>query len=61
MVRPLKSILERQSELLYHMHMQVSDQMEMDVSELDWTHGWLVNQKKKEEKALKGEKVDENG
>jgi len=38
------------------MHMQVSDQIETDVSELEWMHGWLVDRKRKEEKALKGEK-----
>ena len=40
------------------MNMQVSDQLETDIVELDWIHGWLVETKRKEEKALRGEKVD---
>jgi len=42
---------------MYYMHMSLSDQMETDVSELRWIHGWLVDIKQKELKAMRGEKV----
>jgi len=40
------------------MHVSIDDQMELDVSEISWIHGWLVDRKKEEEKALKGEKTE---
>lgn len=44
------------------MHMNVKDQDEMEISELDFTHGWLIEQKNKEAEELKkARKKGKNG
>lgn len=54
MVRPLKTLLDRECELMYYMNMSRTDIMDCDSSELDYIHGWLVDRKQKEKDAQAG-------
>jgi len=61
MGRPLKQLLERNCELMYHMHMPLRDIEMTDSTELNFIHGWLVNQKKKEADAMNPKKGNAHG
>lgn len=36
------------------MHLSVSDQMSMNVRELDWMHSWLISTQRDEVEKLRG-------
>ena len=48
----LSDFLRMQCELMYHLHMTLSDIEVCDVSELKWVYGWLIKQKQDEQKAI---------
>ena len=37
-----------QCEVMYHMHIPLRDLEECDITEFNYIHGWLANQKKQE-------------
>jgi len=46
---------------MYHMHMPLRDIEMTDSTELNFIHGWLVNQKKKEADAMNPKKGNAHG
>lgn len=53
MGRTLVDILEMQFNLMYYLHMPVSDFDENDMADNEWLHSRLIKQKKDEEEAMK--------
>lgn len=49
-MRPLADLLEMQFDLMWHLHMSLSDIEGTDTKELEWLHGRVVEQIKKENK-----------
>ena len=56
MAKPLADILEVQFNLQYYLHMTVNDYDDNDVRDNDWLYSRLVQQKKDEIEAAKGNK-----
>lgn len=53
MATSLQDILERQARLLYYMHLSISDQMDMDASEIQWMYEWLIKTRNTEMDEIK--------
>ena len=46
---------------MYHMHLTMHDIEQMDSTEINFVHGWLINQKKEEAEAMKPKKRGKSG